>query len=374
MVTESHLRARQLLPASIGRCDDNATRHVYGGAVGHLNLAGIKRREEQSLNRHMCLLEFIQNDDSIGVRCQSVKWSFSGTLRSNVARRGADDPVDRVRIVELCHVEQNGFLTGDHLGDDLGGLGLTHTGCASEKPRCWSRLGEDVQLAATQCVNETREYIFLALEPGEFTLQSLDIKLRWLGLTGHEQHGDRVESLGGQRDLGDLLKHLSVRGVARGECFLDRSVMADHAVAQCSIKQCDGRIGTMPGTHQSIGGSNDVIEDIRCHTDLVLVVGEHTGQNDIENRTGLFSVKLIDDDRREATLECRIIVKTFCLTHRRCCDDTQVSSGQRRLEDLCNLAVGGIAVIGNDVDLINEEQCVIIWILGELDNVGDAVL
>ena len=150
--------------------------------------------------------------------------------------------------------------------------------------------------------------------------------------------------------------------------------MADHAVAQCSIEQRDGSIGAMPGTHQSISGSNDVIEDIRCDTDLVLVVREHAGQNDIENRTGLFSVKLIDDDRREAALECRIIVKTLCLTHRRCCDDTQVSSGQRRLEDLCNLVVGRVAVISDDVDLINEEQRVIVWILGKLDDLGDSVL
>ena len=64
-----------------------------------------------------------------------------------------------------------------------------------EEPRRWSRLWEDTQLASTQCIDDTWEDIFLALQTGQLMFQGLNVKLWRLRLSGHKAHGNSIEAL-----------------------------------------------------------------------------------------------------------------------------------------------------------------------------------
>ena len=111
-----------------------------------------------------------------------------------------------------------------------------------------------------------------------------------------KKHGDGVQSLSRQRNMSDLLEHLSARRVSRSESFLDSRVVADDGVAQCSVEKRNRRIRAVSRAHETVGCHDDLVKDVGGNCDLVLVVGEHTGQNNVKNVTGLLTGEFIDDD------------------------------------------------------------------------------
>ena len=173
--------------------------------------------------------------------------------------------------------------------------------------------------------------------------------------------------------MSNLLEHLCACRVSRGESFLDRRVVANDGVAQCSVEKRNRRIRAVSRTHETIGCHDDFVKNVGGDRDLVLIVAQHTGQNNVKNVTGLLAGEFIDDDRRETALERRVVIEFLRFTHGRCCDHTDVPSGHGRLENLCDLGVGCVVAVCDEVNLIDKEQCIVVCILRKLDDFGDAV-
>ena len=127
-------------------------------------------------------------------------------------------------------------------------------------------------------------------------MESCHIKVGRLGLSRDKKHGDGVQSLSRQRNMSDLLEHLCARRVSRSESFLDRSVVADDGVTQCSVEKRNRRIRAVSRTHETVGCHDDFVKDVGSNRDLVLVMAQHTGQNDVQDLTGLLASEFIDDD------------------------------------------------------------------------------
>ena len=96
--------------------------------------------------------------------------------------------------------------------------------------------------------------------------------------------------------MSDLLEHLRACRVSRSESFLDRRVVANDGVTQCSVEKRNRGIRAVSRTHETVGCHDDFVKDVGGDRDLVLVVGEHTGQNNVKNVTGLLTCEFIDDD------------------------------------------------------------------------------
>ena len=119
------------LAADVRRHDDDRVREIDGVALAVAQAAVVEHLQEDVEDVAMGLLDLVQEDHGVGPAADGLG-QHAALLVADVARRGPDQPADRVPLHELAHVEADHgvFVVEHHLRQGLAQLGLAHAGRA----------------------------------------------------------------------------------------------------------------------------------------------------------------------------------------------------------------------------------------------------
>ena len=131
-----------LVRAQVRRHDDHGVLEVDRAALAVGHPAVVQHLQQHVEHVRVRLLDLVQQDHAVGLAAHELG-QVAALLVADVARRRADQPRDRVPLLELGHVDADQMLLGveQEFGERLAELGLAHARRAEEQERAVRAVG-----------------------------------------------------------------------------------------------------------------------------------------------------------------------------------------------------------------------------------------